>query len=117
MKNKNEEKITCTDVLCPIHGQLKVRGRFFQGTVKKKFPKRVVITLERTVYIKKYERYAKSRTKLHARLPDCLSKEINIGDYIEIKECRPLSKIISFVVTKKIRSGTLIDSGKTGAEK
>ena len=52
--------------------------------------------------IQKYERYLKARTKLHARLPDCMS--INVGDYIEVGECRPLSKIIHFVVTKKIHN-------------
>jgi small subunit ribosomal protein S17 len=57
----------------------------------------------RTVYLKKYERYAKKRTKLHARVPDCMADEINIGDYVEIKECRKVSKIINFVVVKKIR--------------
>jgi len=101
--NKTEHKVTCNDVKCPFHGTLSVRGRAFRGAVIKKFPKRVVIEFERTVYFRKYERYGKSRTKLHARLPDCLAESINVGDYVQIDECRPLSKIISFVVTKKIR--------------
>ena len=109
MKTENKENIavtseTCKDIKCPFHGELSVRGRTFQGTVLKKFPKRIVIGFERTIYVQKYERYAKSRTKLHARLPDCLAHEIQIGDYVEIKECRPLSRIVSFVVIKKIRS-------------
>ena len=69
---------------------------------RRKFPKRVVIEFDRTVFIKKYERYAKRKTKLHARLPDCLFNEINIGDYVEIMECRPISKIIHFIAVKKI---------------
>lgn len=80
------------------------RGRVFEGTVTKKFPKRVVVEFERTVYIKKYERFYKKMTRLHARLPDSMISEINIGDYIEIMECRPLSKTIHFIVIKKIRS-------------
>jgi small subunit ribosomal protein S17 len=107
-KNKSEkaEKIekSCMDAKCPFHSNLSLRGRTFRGTVTKKFNKRVVIEFERTVFIQKYERYLKLKTKLHAHLPDCLSEEINIGDYIEIKECRKLSKIISFVVVNKIRS-------------
>ena len=91
----------CTDFACPEHGHISLRGRSFRGKVIRKFPKRVVIEFERTVYIKKYERYAKRKTKLHARLPDCMSKEVSIGDYIEIKECRPISKIIHFVVVGK----------------
>ena len=88
-----------------------LRGRTFRGIVIKKFSTRDSIELERTIYVKKYERYAKKQTKLHARLPEELSKEIQIGDYIEIKECRPLSKIIHFIVVKKLK-GT-----ETGATK
>ncbi len=97
-----EEKIKCNDRFCPKHGKISLRGRTFKGKVIKKFPKRVVIEFERTLYIKKYERYAKKKTKLHARLPDCMVKIINIGDYIKIRECRPISKIIHFVVIRKI---------------
>ena len=94
----------CQDRDCPFHGKLKTRGRTFEGRVKKKFPRRVTIEFERMTYIRKYERYAKSKTKIHARLPDCLKDEINLGDIVLVKECRPLSKIIHFVVIKKIKS-------------
>ncbi len=109
-KNKIENKVenvSCADKFCPFHGSkpLKLRGRVFEGNVIKKFPGRVVISFERMFYIRKYERYEKRRTKLHARLPDCLKEEINVGDMIQIAECRPLSKIIHFVAVKKIRSG------------
>ena len=93
----------CEDKNCPFHGKLKVRGRVFEGIVIKKFHKRVVIELERMTYVRKYERFAKSKTKIHARLPECFEKEINIGDSIKVQECRPLSKIIHFVVIKKIK--------------
>ena len=99
------EKIECNDKFCPIHGGMKVRGRSFQGTVIRKFPKRVVIEFDRTLYIKKYERYSKRKTKLHARLPLCMFADIQLGDYIEITECRPISKIIHFIVIKKIHGG------------
>jgi small subunit ribosomal protein S17 len=79
------------------------RGRTFEGTVIKKFPKRIVIQFERTIYVRKYERYHKSRTKIHARLPENMENEIQIGDYIKVQECRPLSKIIHFVVVGKIK--------------
>ena len=101
-----KEKTICVDLACPKHGHISLRGRSFKGIVIKKFPKRIVIEFERTIYIKKYERYAKRKTKLHARLPDCISKDINIGDYIEIKECRPISKIIHFVVIGKVGEET-----------
>jgi len=88
---------------CHIHGNLKARGRTFEGIVIKKFHKRITIEFERMIYVKKYERYKKSRTKIHARLPVCMEKEINIGDLIKVQECRPLSKIIHFVVIEKVK--------------
>lgn len=78
------------------------RGRVFEGKVIKKFPTRVVIEFERTVRVKKYERFFKKRSRMHARLPNGM--HINIGDYIRIQECRPLSKIIHAIVIEKIRS-------------
>ena len=79
------------------------RGRIFEGTVIRKFPKRITIEFERMIYVRKYERYAKSKTKIHARLPEKIEKEVNIGDLIRVQECRPLSKIIHFIVIKKIK--------------
>ena len=105
-----EKQITeqeCNDEFCPMHGQISLRGRTFRGKVIRKFPRRVAIEFERTLFIKKYERYSKKKTKLHARLPHCLENSINIGDFIEIKECRPISKIIHFIVTKKISGGEI----------
>jgi len=58
------------------------------------------------IYIKKYERYAKSRTRIHARLPEIMEKEINIEDLIKVQECRPLSKMIHFIVIKKIKDAS-----------
>ena len=78
------------------------RGRIFQGIITKKFPTRVVIEFERTIYLQKYERYFKKKTKLHANLPKNL--DVKIGDLVKIQECRPLSKIIHFIVIEKIKS-------------
>ena len=81
-----------------------VRGRKFEGYVIRKFPGRITIGIERVRKIRKYERYIKIKSKMHARLPKSLEQEINLGDYIQIQECRPLSKILHHIVTKKIRS-------------
>ena len=78
------------------------RGRIFEGTIIKKFPGRVVIVFDRTVYLQKYERFYKKRSKMHARIPAGMNLEI--GDYIKIQECRPLSKIIHAMVIEKVRS-------------
>ena len=103
MSKMKETVAGCSDRDCYKHGNLKARGRIFEGEVIKKFDRRIVIEFGRTVYIKKYERYKKSKTKIHARLPSCMKNDINIGDYIRVQECRPLSKIIHFVVMNKIR--------------
>ncbi len=111
-KGRKTEKIAeiepagalCKDRDCPFHGNLKVRGRIFEGKVIRKFHKRVTIEFERMIYVRKYERYAKIKTKIHARLPICIEDKISIGDIIMIQECRPLSKSIHFVVIKKIKN-------------
>jgi len=104
----------CNDKNCHIHGNLKVRGKTFEGKVIKKLQKRVTIEFERMIYVKKYERYKKSKTKIHARLQECMDEKINVGDFIKIKECRPLSKIIHFVVIEKIKNA---EDKKNGGEK
>lgn len=108
-KSESKGEAICKDKDCHVHGNLKARGRTFQGTVIRKFHKRITIEFERMVYVRKYERYAKSRTKIHARLPVCMENKIKVGDLIKVQECRPLSKIIHFVVIEKIKSG---DNGK-----
>jgi small subunit ribosomal protein S17 len=102
---KQETKIECKNSWCPFHGKepVKLRGRTFEGTVTKKFQGRIVIEFERLQYIRKYERYQKTKTRLHARLPDCL-KAIEIGDLVRITECRPLSKIIHFITVARIKT-------------
>jgi small subunit ribosomal protein S17 len=95
----------CSDKNCPIHGNLKIRGQIFKGKVIRKFHKRIAIEFERMIYIRKYERYAKSKTKIHARLPVCMEKQVNVGDLVKVQECRPLSKIIHFVFIEKVKGG------------
>ena len=103
-KKVEREEVPCEDMFCSIHGadKIKIRGRIFEGTVIKKLHRRVTIQFERLLKIKKYERYEKRRTKLHARLPDCMRDSVDIGDLIQIAETRPISKMIHFVVTKVI---------------
>ena len=102
---KTEVKVECKDRLCPKHGdrKLKMRGRTFEGNVIKKLPGRVTIQFERMLKIPKYERYEKRKTKIHARLPDCMKDDVAVGDLIQIAETRPISKMIHFVVSKIIR--------------
>lgn len=93
---KTEEKEAV--VVTPVP----TRGRTFEGVVVKKFPQRVVIERERVVYVPKYERFYKKKMRMHARLPSEINVEV--GDLIKIRECRPLSKIIHAMVIAKVKS-------------
>ncbi|MEM1951984.1 MAG: 30S ribosomal protein S17 [Candidatus Caldarchaeum sp.] len=91
----------CEDKDCPFHGKLSVRGITLAGVVfKKKMNKNVVVEREHTVYIKKFKRYLRRRSRISAHLPPCLNVEV--GDRVKLMECRPLSKTVSFVVIEKI---------------
>ncbi len=98
MEKEKQQKEKKKDIVRTMN--IPTRGRIFKGTITKKFPTRVVVEFERTVYISKYERYYKKKTRLHAYLPQGLN--VNVGDYVKLQECRPLSKIIHFIVIEKI---------------
>ena len=103
-QNKQEEK-SSSAYTKKAKRPIAPRGRIFKGVVVRKFPKRITIELERTVYISKFESFMKKKTRIHARLPDEMSNEVNIGDLVLVQECRPISKIIHFVLVKKLNSG------------
>lgn len=100
---KTTEIIKCDDELCPSHGSISVRGRTFRGYVKKIFGKRAVVEWERILFIQKYERYYKRKSRMHSHIPECLVNNVKVGSYVKIGECRPLSKIIHSIVLEVIR--------------
>ena len=86
MKTKNEIGIT-------------THGRIFVGRVMSaKAQKTAVIEWERTLYLKKYERYEKRLSKIQVHIPDSI--ELKEGDMVKIAECRPLSKTKHFIIIK-----------------
>jgi len=90
----------CNDPKCPIHGSIKVRGNIFTGEViRDKAHKTVAVEMVRTIYVKKYERYKKARSRIAAYNPECINAKLH--DIVEIGETRKLSKTKSFVVLKK----------------
>lgn len=96
----NPPSKTCDDTLCPFHGTTKLRGRMVRGKVASAKPGgNAVIEKQYFNYIKKYMRYEKRRSKIHAHLPPCI--EVEKGDTVTIAECRPLTKTASFVVIEK----------------
>lgn len=80
----------------PIH----IRGRVFQGiVVSDKMQNTVTVEWPRIVYLPKYERYEKKRSRVHAHNPVEISAKV--GDKVKIAECRQLAKTVSFVVIEK----------------
>jgi len=105
---ENEMKIPekkCSDVNCPFHGTLKIRGRTLVGNiVGAKMRKTASFELGRIHYIPKYERYEKRRTRLKVHNPECINAAT--GDVVKIVECRPLSKTKKFVIIEKLERGS-----------
>ena len=84
----------------PFYGTLSVRGQILRGTVvKAKAQKTVVVQIDKMKYDTKYERYARSSSKLNAHSPASVGAQE--GDNVTIMECRPLSKTKSFVVIER----------------
>ncbi len=95
-------KNTCNDPKCPWHGHLKIRGQIIQGVVvKARAHKMVVVRHDYYHYVKKYRRYEKRHTHIHAYNPPCINARE--GDIVVIGETRPLAKTISFVVLQVIK--------------
>ena len=78
------------------------RGRTFKGiVVSDKAQRTVTVEWNRRVYVPKYERYQKKRSKVKAHNPEEIdAKE---GDEVIIKECRPISKTKKFIVVEVIK--------------
>ncbi len=84
---------------CPFYGELSVRGQTLEGTVASaKMDRTVVVEREYDVFVPKYDRYMKRRSRIPAHVPGVLDPQE--GDEVRIAECRPLSKTKSHVVVQ-----------------
>jgi small subunit ribosomal protein S17 len=84
---------------CPFYGELSVRGQTLAGTVAStKMDKTVVVEREYDVYVPKYDRYMKRRSRVPAHVPGVLDPRED--DDVRIAKCRPLSKTKSHVVVQ-----------------
>lgn len=87
---------------CPFHGTLPVRGQVITGkVVSDRMQDSVVIVRDYLQYVKKYKRYEKRSSKIHAHSPPCIG--VKVGDSVKIAECRPLSKTKKFVVVEVLK--------------
>ena len=93
---------TCTDRHCPFHGELKVRGRIFTGSVIRDVAhKSTMIEFPRKLYLPKYERFENRRTRIKTHVPSCLT--IKKGDIVKVMESRPISKTKNFVAVEVMK--------------
>ena len=98
--NVTEPEGTCSDEDCPFHGNLSVRGQVLEGEVASTdMEKTVVVEREYDVFVPKYDRYMKRRSRVPAHAPECF--DIEVGDTVSIAETRPLSKTKSHVVVER----------------
>jgi len=89
----------CTDVFCPFHGTLPVRGQVITGNVvSDRMEGSVVVGREYLHYVKKFNRYEKRSSGIHAHNPPCINARE--GDRVKIAECRPISKTKHYVVVE-----------------
>ncbi len=76
-----------------------VRGNEFVGRVTSaKAPKTVTVQREVVVYLPKFQRYKKVRSKVRAHNPEWMNAKEN--DIVRIGETRKISKTKAFIVTE-----------------
>ncbi|MDL5362523.1 30S ribosomal protein S17 [Halalkalicoccus sp. NIPERK01] len=85
---------------CPFYGELSVRGQILEGVVASAdMDKTVIVEREYDVFVPKYDRYMKRRSRVPAHVPGVLD-HVSVGDRVKIAETRPLSKTKSHVVVE-----------------
>nr|AJS13042.1 30S ribosomal protein S17P, small subunit ribosomal protein S17 [uncultured archaeon] len=86
------------------------------GTVASdKMSKTAIVSWDRKVYVPKFERYEKRRSKVSAHNPECI--DAKRGDVVLIAETRPLSKTKNFVIIEVIGKESTRDILKAEAIK
>ncbi|MBO8416504.1 MAG: 30S ribosomal protein S17 [Proteobacteria bacterium] len=65
--------------------------------VSDKMQKACVVAIERRVKHPLYGKIVKRTTKLHVQ---DVNNDARVGDYVEIKECRPVSKTIAWTLVQ-----------------
>ncbi|KYP97630.1 30S ribosomal protein S17 [Sodalis-like endosymbiont of Proechinophthirus fluctus] len=79
--------------------------RVLQGrVVSDKMEKSIVVTIERFVKHPIYGKFIKRTTKLHVHDEN---NDSNIGDIVEISECRPISKTKSWTLVRVVEKAIL----------
>ncbi|XP_054162531.1 40S ribosomal protein S11-like [Oppia nitens] len=94
------------DKKCPFTGNVAIRGRILRGVViKMKMQRTVVIRRDYLHFIKKYNRFEKRHRNMSVHLSPCF-RDVALGDWVTVGECRPLSKTVRFNVLKVTKSAS-----------
>lgn len=97
---------------CPFYGELSVRGQVIEGLVAStEMDKTVVVEREYDVFVPKYDRYMKRRSRIPAHVPGVL-EPLSVGDRVKIAECRPLSKTKSHVVVEIVEEADAVTAAE-----
>lgn len=95
---------------CPFYGDLPVRGHILEGIVASAdMDKTVVVEREYDVFVPKYDRYMKRRSRIPAHVPGVLD-HVSVGDRVKITETRPLSKTKSHVLVEVTEADSDIET-------
>jgi small subunit ribosomal protein S17 len=90
------------------------RGRILSGVVvSDKGDKTISVKIERKVKHPKYGKVIKRSTKVHAHDEN---NSANVGDFVNIQECRPISKLKSFVLIDSDQISDSVSSVVTDAD-
>jgi len=83
----------------PFYGNVKIKQNNFVGYVDSaKAHKSATVVIDRQVFVKKYSRYMKKRTKIQVHNPTSISAKE--GDIVRVFETRPLSKTKHHVIVE-----------------
>ena len=81
---------------------MKTRGAEFIGkVVSDKAKHTAIVERDYTLYIYKYERYLRKRSRIPTHNPECIAAKV--GDVVKIAETRKLSKTKSFAITSVVK--------------
>lgn len=95
-------------------GQIVARGHVRNGTVvSDRSKKTVIVEWESLDRFPKYQRFARSRSRIPVHNPEGMAAKV--GDIVEIAECRKISKTKAWTVTKIVkRAEGLVVVGQKG---
>ena len=86
--------------------------RTIEGTVvSDKMQKTITVLVERTYRHPKYEKFVRKQKRYHSHDE---KGEARIGDRVEIRACRPLSRLKRWTLVRVVERATIVDAVEAG---